>query len=58
LLEYFENIRYDYEPDVGVLVLRLMPTRLHECIQDNIFIWITAQLFNLDPELAGLVENI
>lgn len=36
LLAYFQDLRYDWNPDESSLILRLMPTALHEILQECI----------------------
>lgn len=64
LLDYFENrLRFDYDPDRGVLVLRLMASAIHEYLQDRIMDEIKAQLRahaagENDSDFASLLSDI
>lgn len=63
LLEYFDHggLRYDWNPDRGVLVLRLMASHLHECIKlsisDEIKTWLRG-LAAGDSQVAELASDI
>lgn len=63
LLDYFETkLRFDYEPDRGVLVLRLMHTLLHESFQDCILrhLWMLLDRLKTDqdPAVSRLISKI
>ncbi|KAH8744082.1 hypothetical protein F5883DRAFT_591015 [Diaporthe sp. PMI_573] len=53
LLKYFEDLRYDYNPDRSELVLRLMETALHACMTERIRDAIKSQLQKLPPQPDG-----
>lgn len=53
LLEYFEELRWDYSPTRSVLVLRLMATALHESLQDSLLYYIRTQLDKHTATIAG-----
>lgn len=51
LLDYFtENLRHDYNPERAILVLRLMATAFHECLQEEILFHIRQWLQTLGTE--------
>lgn len=52
LLVYFEDLRYDWDPENDTLVLRLMATSLHETLQESICDEIKSQLRDLAAHCA------
>lgn len=63
LLDYFENVlRSDYDPDRGILVLRLMASAVHEYFQENIKQFILTRLKEIgtesDPNISHIASNI
>lgn len=63
LLDYFENVlRSDYDPDRGILVLRLMASAVHEDFQEHIKQFILTRLKEIasdsDPNISHIASNI
>lgn len=65
LLHYFENeLRTDYDPDRGILVLRFMASAVHEYIRDQLLVEIMLQLrehakrLSEDDVLSSLLSDI
>lgn len=56
LLDYFENVlRFDYDPDRGLLILRLMANAVHEYLQDRLMDEIKMQIWDLAAKSGDAV---
>lgn len=62
LLFYFENLlRCDYNPSSSILVLRLMESATHGCLESSVVFYLGTQLQLIatkDPHLSTLISDI